>query len=95
MAGAKFQKVAKTESDDVSSGRKRGDLGTFGQGQMIPEFDDVVFRRRSGKSRSRLRLRMGITLFWWKSADPDLSTMRVPKSSRRSGRIWGRRRSRR
>jgi peptidyl-prolyl cis-trans isomerase C len=44
VAGAKFEDVAKIESDDTGSGENGGDLGTFGQGQMIPEFDEVVFK---------------------------------------------------
>jgi peptidyl-prolyl cis-trans isomerase C len=49
VAGAKFEDVAKTESDDVGSGDNGGDLGTFGQGQMIPEFDAVVFKAPLGQ----------------------------------------------
>lgn len=30
------------------SGRKGGDLGSFGRGQMVPEFDSVVFERSVG-----------------------------------------------
>ena len=37
-----FADVAKEHSQCPSSA-KGGDLGTFGQGQMVPEFDQVVF----------------------------------------------------
>lgn len=41
-AGADFAEVAK-EHSSCPSGNNGGDLGTFGEGQMVPEFDTVVF----------------------------------------------------
>jgi parvulin-like peptidyl-prolyl isomerase len=43
VAGAKFEDVAKADSDDSGSGENGGDLGTFGPGQMVEEFDKVAF----------------------------------------------------
>lgn len=40
--GADFADVAK-EHSQCPSGQRGGDLGEFGQGQMVPEFDKVVF----------------------------------------------------
>ncbi len=40
--GADFAQVAKDNSS-CPSGRQGGDLGTFGPGQMVKEFDEVVF----------------------------------------------------
>jgi peptidyl-prolyl cis-trans isomerase C len=41
-AGASFAEMAK-EHSSCPSGRSGGDLGTFSKGQMVPEFDKVVF----------------------------------------------------
>jgi peptidyl-prolyl cis-trans isomerase C len=41
-AGADFAQVAK-ENSTCPSGRDGGDLGSFGPGQMVKEFDTVVF----------------------------------------------------
>lgn len=40
--GADFADVAKQHSK-CPSGARGGDLGSFSQGQMVPEFDRVVF----------------------------------------------------
>jgi|UniRef100_K3X0K4 parvulin-like peptidyl-prolyl isomerase len=44
---ASFAKLAMEHSKCPSS-KKGGDLGTFGQGQMVPEFDHVVFTEEIG-----------------------------------------------
>ena len=40
--GTDFADVAK-EHSTCPSGKSGGDLGSFGKGQMVPEFDAVVF----------------------------------------------------
>jgi len=40
--GAEFTAMAK-EHSNCPSGAQGGELGEFGQGQMVPEFDKVVF----------------------------------------------------
>jgi len=44
----KFEDVAKKESDDVESGKNGGDLGAFGRGQMVPEFEQAAFGAKVG-----------------------------------------------
>ena len=41
--GADFAELAR-EHSTCPSGRSGGDLGSFGPGMMVPEFDEVVFR---------------------------------------------------
>lgn len=40
--GASFEDIAR-EHSQCPSGRRGGDLGRFGRGQMVPEFDRAVF----------------------------------------------------
>jgi len=42
-AGADFAALAKANPGDPGSAAKGGDLGWFNQGQMVPEFDAMVF----------------------------------------------------
>jgi peptidyl-prolyl cis-trans isomerase C len=42
LAGTDFAEVAR-EHSTCPSGRRGGDLGSFGRGQMVREFDAVVF----------------------------------------------------
>ena len=43
-----FQEMAKKESDDVGSGADGGSLGSFGKGQMVPEFEAAAFSQKVG-----------------------------------------------
>jgi peptidyl-prolyl cis-trans isomerase C len=44
----KFEDAAKKESDDTESGKNGGQLGAFGRGQMVPEFEQAAFSAKPG-----------------------------------------------
>lgn len=47
--GADFQKLANQHTSDPSGKTNGGDLGWFGPGQMVPEFDKAAFALEVGK----------------------------------------------
>jgi peptidyl-prolyl cis-trans isomerase C len=59
--GADFAAVAK-EHSQCPSGQKGGDLGEFGKGQMVPEFDKVVFSAEVGKVHGPVKTNFGYHL---------------------------------
>ncbi len=46
--GADFAKVAAAKSQDVSNASKGGDLGWFGKGQMVKEFEEACYKGAIG-----------------------------------------------
>jgi peptidyl-prolyl cis-trans isomerase C len=57
-SGADFAEVAK-EHSRCPSGRQGGELGEFGQGQMVKEFDEVVFSAEVGKVHGPVQTQFG------------------------------------
>jgi peptidyl-prolyl cis-trans isomerase C len=60
-AGADFASVAK-EHSLCPSKRQGGDLGVFGPGQMVKEFDEVVFSGEVGKVLGPVQTQFGFHL---------------------------------
>ena len=59
--GADFAELAK-EHSSCSSAQQCGELGEFGPGQMVPEFDDVVFSAEIGKVQGPVQTQFGYHL---------------------------------
>lgn len=59
--GADFGEVAK-EHSQCPSGKAGGNLGEFGPGQMVPEFDTVVFTKEMDKIHGPVRTQFGFHL---------------------------------
>jgi peptidyl-prolyl cis-trans isomerase C len=56
-----FEEAARDHSL-CPSGVKGGELGTFGQGQMVPEFDKVVFNDEVGVVHGPVKTQFGYHL---------------------------------
>lgn len=54
-----FGKEAEFESDDQGSAKNGGDLGWFGMGRMVPEFDSVAFSIEPGKISDPIKSQFG------------------------------------
>jgi parvulin-like peptidyl-prolyl isomerase len=48
-AGASFEQLAKEKSGDKSNSEKGGELGWFGKGSMVPEFEKACFEGKVGE----------------------------------------------
>ena len=59
--GAEFAEIAKTHST-CPSRAQGGDLGSFGPGVMVPEFDEVVFSGEVGVVHGPVKTQFGFHL---------------------------------
>ena len=59
--GTAFAEMAKQHSQ-CPSGRQGGDLGEFTEGQMVKEFDQVVFNDEVGKIHGPVQTQFGFHL---------------------------------
>lgn len=59
--GADFGQLAKKFST-CPSGKKGGDLGEFKRGQMVKQFDDVVFKKDLLKVHGPIKTKFGFHL---------------------------------
>ena len=60
-AGTDFAESAKKHSK-CPSGTEGGSLGEFNPGQMVPEFDKVVFHEETGKVHGPVKTQFGYHL---------------------------------
>ncbi len=59
--GSDFAQMAK-EHSQCPSGQRGGDLGEFSPGQMVKEFDEVVFSEEVGKVHGPVKTQFGYHL---------------------------------
>jgi len=60
-AGEDFAEIAR-EYSRCPSGKQGGDLGEFSRGQMVPEFDEVVFSAEIGEVQGPVKTDFGYHL---------------------------------
>jgi peptidyl-prolyl cis-trans isomerase D len=58
-AGGDFAALAKKSSEDQGSAQNGGDLGCFGPGRMVPEFDQTVFEMTPGQTSGLVKTTFG------------------------------------
>ena len=59
--GQDFAELARAHSK-CPSGKQGGDLGEFSPGQMVREFDDVVFKKEVGQVHGPVKTQFGFHL---------------------------------
>lgn len=57
--GANFEKLAREKSGDTASGTRGGDLGYFGDDEMIPEFTKAAFAMDKGEVSDPVKTEFG------------------------------------
>ncbi|MCM3442509.1 peptidylprolyl isomerase [Metabacillus halosaccharovorans] len=58
-AGEKFENLAKEHSIDPGSAQNGGDLGWFGEGAMVKEFQDAAFKLKEGEVSAPVKSEFG------------------------------------
>ncbi len=61
-AGEDFAELAREASEDIGSAERGGDLGFFGRGQMIPEFEEEAFALEPGELSDVVETQFGYHL---------------------------------
>jgi peptidyl-prolyl cis-trans isomerase C len=57
--GESFADLARELSLDRGSGKRGGDLGLFGRGQMVKQFEDAAFKLKKGETSEPVRTQFG------------------------------------
>ncbi len=70
VAGADFADVAKSESNDISTNEKGGDLGFFKRGQMPPSIEEAAFALKPGEISQPVKTSMGYTVIKVEESKP-------------------------
>ncbi len=62
VTASNFAKMADKYTEDPSGKGKGGDLGTFGRGRMVPEFEEVAFTQKPGTVSAPVKTAYGYHL---------------------------------
>ena len=71
---SRFPEIAKEKSTDLASARQGGDLGWFGRGRMVPEFEEVAFALPPGQVSDPVKTAYGwhvIVVEEFKQGEPE------------------------
>jgi parvulin-like peptidyl-prolyl isomerase len=90
--GADFAELAEERSIDTGSGAQGGELGEFGRGQMVPEFEEAVFTAEIGEVVGPVETQFGFHVIEViERAEPDLEEVeeeiRVELAQARQGEV--------
>jgi len=69
-AGKSFEDAAK-EHSTCPSKERGGDLGFFGEGQMVPEFEKVAFETEVGKISAPVKTQFGVHIIKVEAKNPE------------------------
>lgn len=73
--GESFMELAKEFSEDPGSKDKGGDLGYFGKGHMVPEFENAAFSTAIGQVSSPIKTQYGFHLI---KVNDKTESMKIP-----------------
>ncbi|MBQ7690534.1 MAG: peptidylprolyl isomerase [Muribaculaceae bacterium] len=62
--GADFAAIAREQSQDPGSARNGGDLGWFGKGRMVPQFEEVAFALADGEVSEPFETQFGYHIIY-------------------------------
>jgi peptidyl-prolyl cis-trans isomerase D len=85
-AGGDFAELARKSSEDKGSAASGGDLGCFGRGRMVPEFENAVFSMGAGETSDLVKSSFGYHIIRLVSHQPEstLPLAAVKEQIRRS-----------